>query len=82
MKLKERYCSNRMTASRIGRVRPGHRSEGGQASCQGTRQDIRHACAIGEACGIDAQWVNAEDALQVSEEVTDKQDIIDLWSSS
>src|SRR5712691_4186794 len=52
MKLKERYWSYRMAAARIGRIRPGHRREGGQVSCQGTRQHIRHASTIGEACGI------------------------------
>jgi hypothetical protein len=46
MKLKERHWSYRMAASRVGRVRPGHRRECGQASCQGTRQYIRHASAI------------------------------------
>src|SRR5438105_7549489 len=35
MKFKYRHCSYRMAASRVGRVRPGHRSECGQASCQG-----------------------------------------------
>ena len=79
MKLKQRYWSYRLTAPWVGRVRPRDRSESGQASCQGTRQDIRHASAIGEARGIDAQWVNTEDALQVSEQITDKQDIVDLW---
>ena len=79
MQLKQRHRSYRMAAFRVGRVGPGDRCEGGQASCQDTRQHIRHASAIGEAGGIDAQWVNAEGALQVSEQITDKQDIVDLW---